>query len=137
MSMINSIKTAITQKLKELYPDFKRYTDDIPQKFNKPAFVISEIDQDYSKRLNRKYNGRISFDIAYFSDKPAQEIKSDCLTIQETLLREFDEFGTFKAINKNARITDNVLHMTFDVKYSEMKVTTEVQMQTLTTNTNI
>ena len=154
--MINDIKSAIVYKLKELYPDCKRYTDDTPQKFTKPAFVIFEIDQDYSKCMNIKYNGRISFDVAYFSDKATPEIKSDCFTKQETLLRGFDyimsyktvidekteektlvENETYKVTNKNARITDNVLHMTFDVNYSEMKVDTSVQMQTQETNTNI
>lgn len=135
--MIADIRQAIAYKLKELYPDCKAHTDDIPQGFKKPAFVMFQIDQDYSKRLNTKYNGRISFDIAYFSDKPKPKIKSDCFEKQEILLREFDYFGAFKAINKNARITDNVLHMTFDVNYSEMKVETSVPMQTQETNTNI
>lgn len=139
--MINDIQLAIVAKLKELFPDgsrkIRRYIDDIPQDFKKPAFVLFEVDQDYSKRLNTKYKGRITFDLAFFSDKAAQEIKSDCQTIQEELLRGFDYFGAFRALNKNARITDNVLHMTFDVNYSEMKVTAEAQMQTVDTNTNI
>ena len=134
--MISDIKSAIVYKLKDLFPECKRYTDDIPQKFSKPAFVIFQIDQDYSKRLNSKYNGRISFDVAYFSDKGIADIKSDCFSKQEVLLRGFDTFGAFKALNKNARITDNVLHMTFDVNYSEMKVEDKVPMQAQTTNTN-
>lgn len=139
--MVNDIRSTIKAKLKELYPDdarkIRRHTDDIPQNFIKPAFVIFEIDQDYKKRLNTKYNSRISFDIAYFSDKPSYEVKSDCLEVQETLLRGFDYFGQFKALNKNARITDNVLHMTFDVNYSEMKVEPRIPMQQQQTNTNI
>lgn len=121
----------------DLYPRFTRYIDDIPQNFKKPSFVILTIDQDYSKRLNTKYKSRIGFDIAYFSDKPITEIKSDCLAVQEILLREFDYFGAFKALNKNARITDNVLHMTFDVNYSEIKIEDQIPMQAQTTNTNI
>lgn len=132
--MINDIQMAIVAKLKELFPDnvrkIRRYIDDIPQDFKKPAFVLFEVDQEYSKRLNTKYNGRITFDLAFFSDKSSQEIKSDCLAIQEELLRGFDRFGAFKALNKNARITDNVLHMTFDINYSEIKVDTGVPMQT-------
>lgn len=135
--MINEIKIAIAQKLKDLFPDCRRYTDDIPQNFKKPAFVIITIDQDYFKRLNTKFRGRIGFDIAYFSDKPKSEVKSDCLLVQDTLLRELDIFGTFKTVNKNARITDNVLHITFDVNYSETKVEPQVFMKTQETNTNI
>lgn len=135
--MINDIKSAIVYKLRDLYPDHKRYVDDIPQDFKKPSFVVFQIDQDYSKRLNVKYNGRISFDVAYFSDKPKQDVKTDCFVVQEVLMREFSMFGVFRATNKNARITDNVLHMTFDVNYSEMKVEDQTPMQTQETNTNI
>lgn len=142
--MISDIQLAAVAKLKELFPDetrkIRRYIDDIPQEFKKPAFVLFEVDQDYSKRINTKYNGRITFDLAFFSDKATQEIKSDCLSVQETLLRGFDLIGTnnlFRVLNKNARITDNVLHMTFDVNYSETKTTTEGKMKTQETNTNI
>lgn len=138
--MISDIKSAIVYKLKELYPTCKRYTDDIPQKFTPPAFVIFEIDQDYRKRMHSKYNGRISFDVAYFSDKGIADIKSDCFAVQEILLQGFDIIGTiskFRILNKNARITDNVLHIIFDVNYSEMKTETVIPMQTQTTNTNL
>lgn len=153
--MISDIRNAIVYKLKELYPECKRHTDDIPQKFTKPAFVIFNVDQDYYKRLNNKYRGRITFDVSYFSDKSTPSIKSDCFEKQETLLRGFDYITSYKTINKgkpdealmpneiyrvtnkNARVTDNVLHMTFDVNYSEMKVEDKVLMQTQETNTNI
>jgi len=137
--MISEIKSAIVYKLKELYPlIINRYTDDnVPQNFKKPSFFVSVIDQEYDKRMNAKYKGLISFDVAYFSDKGVAEIKSDCLAKQEVLLREFDLVGTYRIKNKNARITDNVLHMTFDVNYSEMKVETGIPMQTQTTNTTI
>jgi hypothetical protein len=134
--MVSDIKSAIVYKLKELYPTYKRYTDDVPQNFVPPGFVIFEIDQDYEKRINTKYKSRIGFDVAYFSDKPTMEIKSDCLVVQEVLHREFDLVGTFRTVNKNARITDNVLHMTFDINYSEMKTETVIPMQTQTTTIN-
>jgi len=136
--MISEIRQTIINKLLEVYSTgYKRYVEDIPQKFITPAFLISVIDQDYSKRINTRYNGALSFDVAYFSDKGATEIKADCLRVQEDLLRAFDFIGTFKVLNKDARITDNVLHITFDVKYSEMKTETSVPMQTQTTNTNL
>lgn len=136
--MINDIKSAIINKLKETYPAItKRYTDNVPQKFGKPSFLLSVIDQDYEKRINTKYRSMLSFDLAYFSDKDTATIKSDCLAMQESLLREFDLVGSFRIENKNARTTDDVLHMTFDVKYSEMKTETSMPMQTQKTNTNI
>jgi len=127
--MINEIITAILHKLKELYPECKQHIDNIPPDFMAPAFVICITGQDYTKCLNNRYKARISFDLAYYSDKAEQEIRSDCLSVQETLLRYFDTIGPFKAVNKNARITDNVLHMTFDVNYSEMRIETSALMQ--------
>jgi hypothetical protein len=136
--MISEIKQAIINKLLAVYPTgYKRYDEDIPQKFEPPLFVVSTIDQVYDKRMNTKYNGLVSFDVKYFSDKGVTAIKADCLQKQEDLLRAFDYIGNHKVLNKDARITDNVLHLIFDVKYSEMKTETSVQMQKQQTNTSL
>lgn len=150
--MISDIRNAIVYKLKELYPEFKVYIDDVPQKFKKPSFTIFNVDQDYSKRLNTKYRGRITFDVSYFSDKPMEDIKSYCFEKQGVLLKGFDYITsyliinkgkpdehlipneTYRVVNKNCRTTDNVLHMTFDVNYSEMIVEDKVLMQTQETS---
>lgn len=115
----------------------KRYYDDIPQNFKPPAFVLFLIEQGYEKRLDKKYRSTVSFDLAYFSDKDTAKVKSDCLEKQEALLRGFDLVGGFRVINKTARITDNVLHLIFDVKYSETIPNTGTKMQTQETNTTI
>lgn len=135
--MITNIKQAITNKLLEIYPEHTIYDEDVPQNFMTPSFLISLIDQDYEKRLSNKYRSDSSFEIVYFSDKGNTEIKEDCLNVQLNLLRAFDIVGTYRVINKKAQITDNVLHITFEIKYSEMKVETQIPMQTQQTNTNI
>lgn len=141
--MIDDIKQAIVNKLVELYSSgYTIYDEDIPQNFKTPSFLITLIEQEYSKRINTKYNSLCSFDVAYFSNKDVPEIKADCLTVQEALLRGFDFISTtdqekFKVTNKNARITDNVLHITFDISYSEMIAKTDVVMQTQETNTDL
>lgn len=135
--MISDIKQAIVNKLLELYPTYTIYDGDVPQNFKTPSFLITLFDQDYSKRMNSKFKSLLSFDIAYFSDKKITEIKNDCHRVQLDILRSFDLIGTFRAQNKQATITDNVLHVTFDVNYSEMKVETSTPMRTQQTNTNI
>jgi hypothetical protein len=135
--MISEMKQAIVNKLQELYPTYPIYMDDVPQSLTKPAFIIFLIEQEYKKRINSKYTGRIRFDVSYYSDKPTAETKLDSQTVQENLFREFDLMGTFRAINKKSEFVDNVLHFTFDIKYSEMKVEMEAQMKSQTTNTNI
>lgn len=136
--MINEIRQAVINKLAELCPAVtRRYLDDVPQNFKPAAFLLAVYEQDYNKRLSAKYKSTISFDLAYFSDKGAADIKSDCLAMQEILLRGFDMVGTFRVLNKKARITDNVLHLLFDVEYSEMIPVTDPLMRAQETNTVI
>ncbi|MCF6466347.1 phage tail terminator family protein [Clostridium sp. Cult2] len=135
--MINSVKREIVNKLLVLYPNYTIYDEDIPQNFKKPSFLITLIDQDYSKRLNTKFKSLLSFDIAYFSNSRTTEIKEDCLSVQLNLFREFDLIGTYRVLNKQATITDNVLHFTLDINYSEIKKDLRILMQQQQTNTNI
>lgn len=135
--MVQTVKSAIASKLKELYPTYNIYDEDVPQKFKTPSFMLSLINQDYTKRLDVKYSGLLSFDLAYFSDENVAETKGDCIAKQQAILRAFDLVGTFRVLNKQANITDNVLHITFDVRYSEVKDIEEIKMQKQETNTNL
>lgn len=132
--MISDIKQAIVNKLLELYPNYVVYDEDIPQNFKTPSFLITLVEQNYNKRLNNKYQSTLSFDIAYFSDKSSTEIKNDCLDVQIDLIRAFDLVGSYRVLNKQATITDDVLHITFDINYSEVKEEEFVKMQKQTTN---
>lgn len=137
--MISDIRTAILLKVQEAYSTsmFTYYKDNVPQDFVKPSFFIDIIDIKYNKRINNRYKGKASFDLAYFSDKAISDIKSDCLVVEETLLRLLDYAGTYKVINKDARITDNVLHISFDVNYSEMTTEEPTKIQSVTINMNL
>ena len=134
--MINEIIQAIADKLADLYPGYEIYADDIPQDFFTPSFLIVLADHDYGNKIYGN-SGTVIMDVAYFSDKGSQEIKGDCRAVQENLLRYFDIIGDFRATGKNARTVDNVLHLTFNVKYSEINLTEEFAMQKQQTNTNI
>ncbi len=135
--MINNIKQAIVNRLLELYPEYTIYDEDIPQNFKKQSFLITLTDQDYNKRLNNKFKSLVSFDVAYFSNKRVTEIKEDCFDKQVSLFRSFDLIGAYRVLNKQANTTDNVLHFTFDINYSEIKEEISEKMQTQETNTNI
>jgi hypothetical protein len=135
--MINEIKQAIAQKIHEQYPSATIYDEDISQNFKTPSFLVTVIEQNYGKRLANKYNSTVSFDVAYFSNKGKNEIKSDCQAVQVNLLRDFDLMGGFRAQNLQATIVDNVLHITFDVRYSELKIEEFAKMQAQTTKTKI
>jgi len=135
--MINDVKQAIVNKLLELYPTYTIYDEDVPQNFKTPSFLVTVIEQNYGKRLDNKFTSTVSFDLAYFSDKKKNEKKSDCQAVMVNLLRAFDLMGGFRAQNLQATIVDNVLHITFDVNYSEMKIEEFVKMQAQTTKTKI
>jgi len=138
--MQNSVKQAIVDKLNALFPVANGYTvydDNVPQGATTPYFLILLTNQVNSKRLSTKYKSTLSFDLAYYSNKGTTEIRADCYGVQEIILRAFDLVGTYRVRNKAAKITDNVLHITFDISYSEMKDETLVYMQQAETTTNI
>lgn len=118
--MIDNIKQTIVNRIAELYPSpiYTIYVEDIPQKFKKNSFLITLIDQDYNKRMNVKFDSLLSFDVAYFSG--SKEIKEDCQEVQLKLFRGMDLIGSYRVLDKQATITDNVLHFTFNVNYSEI-----------------
>jgi hypothetical protein len=134
--MINDVKSAITDKLMRLYPvGFAVFDEVVPEAAAKPYFLISVTNQTYSKRINNKYSSVLSLDITYHSDQAA--VRLDAISKQETLLRAFDSIGTYHVKNKAAKITDNVLHFTFDIQYYEMSQEELIYMQHQTTNTTI
>lgn len=135
--MINNIKQALALKLKSLYSSCTIYDEDIPQNFKKPSFLISVIDHSYNKRLSNTYNSTLSIDIAYFSSKSNTEIKSDCLVVQQNLLRELDLLDSFRILDKHATITDNILHLTLNVRYSEIVNVEEIKIKELEANTSM
>ena len=118
--MVDGVIMAIETELKTLCSTVYRFY--CPQNFKTPSFLISVTDQDYSRLLTGSSAGKISLDVQYFSGAKSVDIKAiraDCVSMQEMLLRGFNLVGGFRCINKDARITDNVLHFTFDVKYRE------------------
>lgn len=135
--MINNIKQCIVNTLLEIYPGTTIYDEDIPQNFKTPSFLITLTDHNYSKRINNKFNGEVSFDISFFSSKDKFDIKSDYLKTQQYLFRNFDLITKYRVLDKQATIVDNVLHFTFKIKYSEIKSIEESKMVSVELNTNI
>ena len=138
--MLNEIKQAVIDQMTEIYPASGGYTiydDDIPENFLTPSFLVEIIAQTRSRRISKRYQSKLLFDVSYYSDKSSGELKNDCYAVQERLLRSLDLIGTYRAQNLEARITDNVLHVTFDISYSEMIPEESNPMQQVQANTNI
>lgn len=133
--MTDDIIAAVEMQLKALCPAAAVYRFYCPQHFKTPSFLISVTDQDYSRLLTGSFTGKISLDVQYFSGAKSVDIKAvraDCISMQETLLRGFNLIGRFRCINKDARITDNVLHFTFDVPYRECAAAMDSTIENLT-----
>lgn len=126
--MIADVQNALAARLAALYPDAKVYLDYVPQNFHTPSFLIEITDHSYGKRLQDISKGTLAIDLQYFSGVRYADItgiRADCRAVQETLLRELDLVGTFRIRDKDARITDDVLHVTFSTQYYEMQISTE------------
>ncbi len=133
--MIVNINKAIAKKLLSLYPNITIYDEKVPQNFKTPSFFISTYDQDYNKRLNNKYKSTINYDISYFPNDLYKN--NDMYEVRTTLLREIRDLDEFRALNIKSNITDDVLHIMFDINYSEMKISDEIKMQNIKVNENI
>lgn len=133
--MIVNINKAIIRKLSSLYPNITIYDEKIPQQFETPSFFISTYDQEYSKRIANKYNSTVSYDICYFPNEFYKN--NEMYNVRTILLRELRDLEEFRAINIKANITDEVLNITFDIKYSEIKISNEVKIKNVELNTRI
>lgn len=134
--MINDIKQCIVDNLLNIYP-VTIYDEDIPQNFKTPSFLIALTDYSYDKRINNKFDGEVSFDISFFSDKEKTEIKNDCIKVQQDLFRGFDLITNYRVLDKQATIVDNVLHFTFKIKYSEINNIGNLKITAAELNTKI
>lgn len=133
--MIVDINKAIAKKLLSLYPNITIYDEKVPQNFKTPSFFISTYDQDYNKRLNNKYKSTINYDISYFPNDIYKN--NEMYEVRTTLLREIRDLDEFRALNIKSNITDDVLHIMFDVNYSEIKISDEIKMQNIKVNENL
>lgn len=133
--MIVDINKSIVRKLLSLYPNITIYDEKVPQNFKTPSFFISTYDQDYNKRLNNKYKSTINYDISYFPNDIYKN--NEMYEVRTTLLREIRDLDEFRTLNIKSNITDDVLHIMFDINYSEMKISDEIKMQNIKVNEDI
>lgn len=133
--MIVDINKSIVKKLLSLYPNITIYDEKVPQNFKAPSFFISTYDQDYDKRLNNKYKSTINYDISYFPNDIYKN--NEMYEVRTILLREIRDLDEFRTLNIKSNITDDVLHIMFDINYSEMKASDEIKMENIKVNENI
>ena len=133
--MTDDIIAAVETQLKALYPSAVVCRHYCPQNFN--AFLISITEASFGGLHKGMFAGKLSFDVQYFSGAKPDDIgaiRADCISVQETLFHGFDVIGRLRCVKKDAKITDNVLHFTFDVPYRERTTSADTSIGNLTIN---
>ncbi len=134
--MISEVKKEIKNKLLELYPTgYEIYDEDLPASMSKPSFLIQVTNHNFSRLPGNRFINDLSFDLCYYSNQTA--IRTDCITIQEILLQSFETVGTYRPENMTAKITDNVLNFTFNIRYKEKIEEEFCAIQQQQTNTKL
>ncbi len=127
--MIDEIKQAIVSLLNSLYPDRPVLDENADQQLTNGYFFIDVSESAYQHSINGSFKGSVTFDLSYFpanGDSP----RSECLAVQDNLLRSLNLVEGFRILSKKAIIVEKVLHVSFTVKFLERaERTTTVPMQ--------
>lgn len=107
------------------------YPEELPQEYEKPAFVINVQEQNVFPGINGRIKNRVHFEILYYPKaEVGGQMKKECWSMAQdmNLLLWAEEF---KLKNRNMKITDNVLHYGFDIEYVSFLQKEEARLQEL------
>lgn len=115
---INDIVTAISVKLQKAFgSDYKKYTDEVPQKFATPCFFIQFLSMEPIRRIGGRWRIAPLFNVQYFPSKGASESANMTLKVQQALKDVMLLNGTkMLARGANSEVVDGIAHnfMRFD-----------------------
>ena len=82
-----------------------------------------------------------SFDVQYFPGEELQNRRKECEKVKQEMLRGFDVISadgiSFYVKEKNANVTDDVLHLLFSVSYVEYREPAQPKMEELDKNIEV
>ncbi len=132
--MIHHLKEQIKDKLQELYSECTIYDEDLPQDYNKPAFLVNVFSHSVMKGLAGKQKNQINFDISYYAESN-DGVRGEGFTVGSKLIEEFYLLN-YQIKNKKIQTTDNVMHFTFETQYitKEQKNETKMEKQKIQIN---
>lgn len=134
--MVNDLYAGVAAGLKAV-KNCTVYREDVPQGFRIPCFMVTIIDQNPSRGINGRLKNEVSMDILYFPQNEGKaEGQEECWEVGQSLTRELVVPG-FKIRNRNLKITDRVLHFTFDVSCREFREETTPKMQEMSQNMKV
>ena len=136
---IDTLYKAIAAECRTAVPELaKIYRDNIPQNAELPFVLVLIIDTDVSRRLANQQRVKQSFDVQYFPGCDIQDRRKECEKVKQEMLRHFDVISadgiSFYVREKNANVTDDVLHFMFSATYTECRQDAEPKIEELNAN---
>ncbi|MER2006717.1 MAG: DUF6838 family protein [Psychrobacillus sp.] len=125
---IDDIKVAISRKLHEAFgSDYKKYTDEVPQGFDTPAFFIQFLSFEHIQQIGNRCKVTPLFNVQYFPRNGASESANMALKVQQALKYVTLLNGAkILARGANSEVVDGIAHnfMRFDFFLQEIEVKT-------------
>ena len=136
---IDILYKAISAECRSVVPELKKICrDNIPQNANAPFILVLITDTDVRRCLANRQRVKQSFDVQYFPGGEIQNYRKECEKVKQEMLRGFDVISadgiSFYVKEKNANVTDDVLHFLFSVSYVEYREPVWLKMEELDKN---
>ena len=137
--MVESLYKAIAAECRSSVPELKKiYRDNIPQNMEFPCILVEIMETTANRRLSERQRVKQNFDVQYFPGDESENRRKECEKVKQKMLRRFDVVSadgiSFYVRNKNASIVDDVLHLLFDVTYTEYEKKEIPKMEEMNTN---
>ena len=139
---IDILYKAIAAECRLIVPELKKiYRDNIPQNADGPFILVLITDTDTRRCLANRQRVKQSFDVQYFPGEELQNRRKECEKVKQEMLQGFDVISaddiSFYVKEKNANVTDDVLHLLFSVSYVEYREPAQPKMEELDKNIEV
>lgn len=137
--MVESLYKAIAAECRSSVPELKKiYRDNIPQNMEFPCIFVEIVETTAKRRLSERQRIKQNFDVQYFPGDESENRRKECEKVKQEMLRRFDVIRadgiSFYVRSKSASIVDDVLHLMFDVTYTEYEEKEIPKMDEMNTN---
>ena len=134
--MVESLYKAIAAECRSSVPELKKiYRDNIPQNMEFPCILVEITETTANRRLSERQRIKQNFDVQYFPGDESENCRKECEKVKQEMLRGFDVISadgiSFYVKEKNANVTDDVLHLLFSVSYVEYRESAQPKMEEL------
>ena len=103
-----------------------------------PCILVEITETTANRRLSERQRIKQNFDVQYFPSDESENRRKECEKVKQKMFRRFDVVSadgiSFYVRNKNASIVDDVLHLLFDVTYTEYEKKEIPKMEEMNTN---